>query len=53
MNFPKGKHDDQADSISQALDWIKKRSMGAYWGLLEFWRQEAEKAGIRPRADAQ
>jgi len=23
--FPKGKHDDQADSVSQALDWLKQR----------------------------
>ena len=23
--FPKGKYDDQADSVSQALDWIKQR----------------------------
>jgi predicted phage terminase large subunit-like protein len=25
--FPKGKHDDQVDSTSQALDWIKKTSV--------------------------
>ena len=25
--FPRGKHDDQADSTSQALDWVKQRSM--------------------------
>jgi len=24
-NFPNGKHDDQADSTSQALDWFKQR----------------------------
>jgi len=22
--FPRGKHDDQVDSTSQALDWIKR-----------------------------
>jgi predicted phage terminase large subunit-like protein len=26
--FPKGKHDDQADSTSQALDWAKTRFLG-------------------------
>jgi predicted phage terminase large subunit-like protein len=25
--FPRAKHDDQADSISQALDWIRQRDM--------------------------
>ncbi len=25
--FPKGKHDDQVDSTSQALDWLKQRYM--------------------------
>lgn len=28
MSFPKGKHDDQADSLSQALDWIKQHMAG-------------------------
>ena len=23
--FPNGKHDDQADSTSQALDWVKSK----------------------------
>jgi predicted phage terminase large subunit-like protein len=27
--FPKGKYDDQADSVSQALDWIKQRYMSS------------------------
>lgn len=25
--FPRSKHDDQADSISQALDWIRQREI--------------------------
>jgi predicted phage terminase large subunit-like protein len=40
--FPKCKFDDQADSISQALDWIKGRESSRP-GIVEFWRQEAER----------
>jgi hypothetical protein len=25
LGFPEGRHDDQVDSISQALAWIEKR----------------------------
>ncbi len=39
--FPKGKYDDQADSTSQALDWVKDGA--GKFGLLEIWREEAEK----------
>ena len=28
VTFPKSKHDDQADSTSQALDWAKQRDFG-------------------------
>jgi predicted phage terminase large subunit-like protein len=28
VTFPRGKHDDQADSTSQALDWAKQRVFG-------------------------
>ena len=28
--FPRGKHDDQADSTSQALDWIKQRDLASH-----------------------
>jgi predicted phage terminase large subunit-like protein len=28
--FPRGKHDDQADSTSQALDWIKQRDLAPH-----------------------
>jgi len=40
--FPKSKNDDQADSTSQALDWLKQGSR--CYGLLEYYRQlhEAE-----------
>jgi predicted phage terminase large subunit-like protein len=37
--FPNGKHDDQADSTSQALDWAKQFSFP--WPLFEYWRREA------------
>jgi predicted phage terminase large subunit-like protein len=36
VTFPKGKHDDQADSMSQALDWAKGRL--TEYGLLAFYR---------------
>jgi predicted phage terminase large subunit-like protein len=41
--FPKGKYDDQADSTSQALDWFKQECMTSRFGLLEYYRQEAER----------
>lgn len=40
--FPNGRHDDQVDSTSQALAWSKQRPRG--WGILEYYRREAEKA---------
>lgn len=45
-SFPNGKFDDQTDSTSQALDWLKKRYMGDDLGLLEFWRKWADKQGF-------
>jgi predicted phage terminase large subunit-like protein len=39
--FPKGKHDDQADSTAQFLDWYKKP--GPDDGYLEWLRDGAEK----------
>jgi predicted phage terminase large subunit-like protein len=39
--FPKGKHDDQADSTAQFLDWYKKP--GPNDGYLEWLRDAAEK----------
>ena len=39
--FPKGKHDDQADSTAQFLDWFKKPFPGQ--GIFEYSRMEYEK----------
>ena len=38
--FPNGKHDDQADSTSQALDWMKSFLFEP--GIVQYYRQEAE-----------
>jgi predicted phage terminase large subunit-like protein len=38
--FPNGKHDDQADSTAQFLDWCKKPFPGQ--GIFEFYRQCAQ-----------
>ena len=35
--FPRAKHDDQADSTSQALDWLKPKNQH---GVLEHYRRE-------------
>ena len=43
--FPKGKHDDQADSTAQFLDWFKTPMPS--WGIFEYTRQCAEAAGYR------
>lgn len=37
--FPSSKFDDQADSTSQALDWIKKGHV--VYGLIEYIKQQA------------
>ena len=39
--FPKGKFDDQADSTSQFLDWIKNNSMNLTLGVIEYEKKEA------------
>ena len=44
--FPKVKYYDQADSTSQALDFLKQQSTPSY-GVLEYWKQEAEKMKAR------
>jgi predicted phage terminase large subunit-like protein len=41
--FPKGKHDDQVDSTSQALDWIRQGYWGPGMGIFNFYRMEHEK----------
>jgi hypothetical protein len=38
--------DDQVDSTSQALEWLKQRVPG--WGLLEFYRLMAEHSNLQP-----
>jgi len=38
VTFPNGKHDDQADSTSQALNWLKCPI--PHSGILEYYRQE-------------
>ena len=37
--FPKGKHDDQADSTSQALKWLRKGAE-PYGGVFEYYKRE-------------
>ncbi|HEY2170153.1 MAG TPA: phage terminase large subunit [Candidatus Angelobacter sp.] len=41
--FPKGKHDDQADSTSQALDWVRQGYWGPGMGIFHHYRMEHEK----------
>jgi hypothetical protein len=38
--FPKGKHDDQADSTAQFLDWYKKT--GPDYGYIEWLRMDVK-----------
>jgi len=38
--FPKGRHDDQADSTAQFLDWFKMPMPG--WGIFELTRRQAQ-----------
>jgi predicted phage terminase large subunit-like protein len=44
--FPNSKHDDQTDSTSQALGWMKHRPSG--YGILEYMRLQAEAATRGP-----
>lgn len=46
--FPNGKYDDQVDSTSQALDWVKN-GIPCY-GLFEYYRQEAERIRMEESA---
>jgi predicted phage terminase large subunit-like protein len=41
--FPKGKHDDQVDSSSQALDWVRQGYWGPGMGIFNYYRQVYEK----------
>jgi predicted phage terminase large subunit-like protein len=47
--FPGSKFDDQVDSTSQALDWIKKGHQ--VYGLSEYLKLEADRAGFNPGAE--
>jgi hypothetical protein len=38
--FPKSKYDDQVDSTSQALEWLKRRVPG--WGILQYYADLVE-----------
>jgi hypothetical protein len=42
--FPNGKHDDQADSTSQALDWAKMHTYR--FPVFEYFRREALRQGL-------
>jgi predicted phage terminase large subunit-like protein len=42
--FPSSKHDDQADSTSQALDWAKGRP--TIYGLTEFYKMESARLNL-------
>ncbi len=42
VTFPNGKHNDQADSTSQALNWLKTRLWES--GIQTYYREEAQKA---------
>ena len=44
VNFPNGRFDDQVDSTSQALDWVKNRVF--VYPLFEYYRREAIKLGL-------
>ena len=50
--FPKGKYDDQADSTSQALDWLKSCSMNETLGWIDYLKHLRNKhlpaSGLRP-----
>jgi predicted phage terminase large subunit-like protein len=43
--FPKGKHDDQADSTAQFLDWFKTPMPS--WGIFELTRRQAQQLDER------
>ena len=38
--FPGAKYDDQVDSTSQAIAWLKQRTPG--WGIREYYRRQVE-----------
>lgn len=46
MMFPKGRHDDQIDSMSQALDWARNRNSAQGW--LDYYRGLVEEMHGKP-----
>jgi predicted phage terminase large subunit-like protein len=48
--FPNGKYDDQVDSTSQALDWVKDGVL--VLGVVEYIRSEEAKLGLRSQSHA-
>ena len=46
VSFPNGRFDDQTDSTSQALDWLKQHFMGDDLGLLKFYRELTVRQGL-------
>jgi hypothetical protein len=43
-SFPNSKYDDQTDSTSQALDWVKARTR--QFPLLQYFRRQALESGL-------
>jgi predicted phage terminase large subunit-like protein len=41
--FPNSKHKDQADSTSQALDWVRQGYWGPGMGIFNYYKKEYEK----------
>ena len=50
--FPKARHDDQADSTAQALDWVKRDLLAPSGGrnILAFYDLLIAEANGKPRA---
>ena len=49
--FPRGKHDDQADSTAQFLDWYKKP--GKDQGYIDWLREAAERVRTQNKPEPQ
>jgi predicted phage terminase large subunit-like protein len=45
--FPHGRHDDQVDSTSQALNWFRAPRGAAGW--MAFMKEKSEQAHVKPR----
>ncbi|MGH7085220.1 MAG: hypothetical protein ACREFN_09560, partial [Acetobacteraceae bacterium] len=51
--FPKGRHDDQADSTAQLLDWVKQEAIAPGGGrnVIAFYEMLIAEANGKPRQD--